>query len=620
MSGSKFIRRTSLIFFILGCFSLLPHQVSGQSPGLHNLETRVQEILDETGTPGAGVVLVQNGELLWAGGVGLADRETSRPVSGETIYRLGSISKTFVGLAVMRLYQEGQLDLEDPVRGLAPEIEFRNPWESTDPVRLIHLIEHTAGIDDLGFSELSQDGRTISQSGPRKVHWKPGTFFSYSSVGPNIAAYIVEKVTGQSFEEYVRTHFFDPLRMGSSGFSPDPERRPRLARGYEPDGSTATPFQPVPFRPSGSLYSTPNDFARFLEFMLNRGSAGDRRLLEEISVEQMESPASPLSARTGLMVGYGLGINTSVQEGLIVHGHIGGIGSYRARYAYSPGDQIGYAVMLNSPRSDVLQRVSNEVFRFLTRDLAPPVPPAPADVPLSRLRALTGYYVSATQSRELLRFYDNLVDVVRIEVSKDRVVADPVRREPERLIPVTDRRFRGENEPLPTAVFVEDGEDLLILSYSTALRGNYRSRSLWMVWSLWIVAASCVVLVLSSLVHAMIWLPRFWLGGISAQEPVRIRVWPLIASLLLVIAGVIIWTLPPNYIQVLGHFSFRSASLYLLSWLFPIVSLLAVIQCLTVMMRPKNESVWWHSLAVSVACLVIAGYLAYFGMIGVKTW
>src|SRR5690606_5380093 len=251
----------SLLILLLGCVCSGWTQV--QSADLQRLESEIREALEQSGIPGAGIALVRNGDVLWAGGVGLADRSSSRPVSGQTLYPLGSISKTFVGMAVVRLNQEGKLDLQEPVRKLIPEVEFQNRWENTDPVRLIHLLEHTSGIDDLRFAELFRDGRTIARSGPRRVRWQPGTFFSYSSVGSNVAAEIVERVTGLKFDDYVRTHFFDPLQMSSSSFSLEFDMQGSLATGYAADGKTPVPFQPIPFRPSGSLVSTPADMARF---------------------------------------------------------------------------------------------------------------------------------------------------------------------------------------------------------------------------------------------------------------------------------------------------------------------------------------------------------------------
>src|SRR5262245_14667352 len=116
---------------------------------LEELDQAITRVLHETQTPGAGVVLVSKDKVLWKAGIGLADRATGREVTPDTIFRAGSISKCFVALAVLKLQEEGKLRLDVRLRDLVGDIEFANPWEATDPVRLAHVLEHTAGFDDI---------------------------------------------------------------------------------------------------------------------------------------------------------------------------------------------------------------------------------------------------------------------------------------------------------------------------------------------------------------------------------------------------------------------------------------------------------------------------------------
>src|SRR5690606_7559554 len=111
-------------------------------------------ILEETGIPGAGIALVRSYGIEWAGGVGLADREARLPVTADTHFRAGSISKTFVAAAIVQLYLDDELSLDQPVSELAPLVGIDNPWEATDPVTVRHLLQHTAGFDDMHFNEM----------------------------------------------------------------------------------------------------------------------------------------------------------------------------------------------------------------------------------------------------------------------------------------------------------------------------------------------------------------------------------------------------------------------------------------------------------------------------------
>lgn len=121
------------------------------------LEQAIRKVLAETKTPGAGVSIVSRDGVLWTAGIGKADVVRGRDVTPDTLFRIGSVSKSFVSLSVLKLEQEGKLHLTDTAHSLAPEIEFRNPWEATDPVRIVNLLEHTAGFDDLHLREYASN-------------------------------------------------------------------------------------------------------------------------------------------------------------------------------------------------------------------------------------------------------------------------------------------------------------------------------------------------------------------------------------------------------------------------------------------------------------------------------
>src|ERR1700704_1935565 len=121
---------------------------------LQGLQTAMKEWLKKEHVPGAGVALVANGEVLWCGGIGEADMATKRAAGCDTEFRVGSISKTLVALALLKLQEEGKINLYARLQDVAPEIPFKNRWEPTHPVRIVNLLKHTAGFDDMEFSEV----------------------------------------------------------------------------------------------------------------------------------------------------------------------------------------------------------------------------------------------------------------------------------------------------------------------------------------------------------------------------------------------------------------------------------------------------------------------------------
>jgi CubicO group peptidase (beta-lactamase class C family) len=192
---------------------------------LKGLEQRVKAIMTENDTPGVGIALVSRDEILWVAGFGTADIATEKAVDTDTLFRIGSISKSFVSLAVLQLQEQGKLSLNDTLRELAPEIAFTNPWEDSDPVRLVHLLEHTTGFEDIHLREFAYNHPTIAlhdvlayNPASRTSRWPPGRHMSYSNSGPVAAAYVVEKIAGQPFEEFVRQNLFEPLAMETADF------------------------------------------------------------------------------------------------------------------------------------------------------------------------------------------------------------------------------------------------------------------------------------------------------------------------------------------------------------------------------------------------------------------
>src|SRR5262249_26315120 len=159
------------------------------------------------------------------------------------------------------LQEEGKLKLTDTVKQWVPGVAFFNPWEATDPVRLVHLMEHTTGFDDLLPREYALDDPTpialndalAYGAASRISRWPPGTRMAYCSSGPAVLAAVVEKVSGQRFEDYVQEHFFKPLHMDSATYFYTPEVERRLAKLYHRDGLTPYPYWHIAFRSAGAI-------------------------------------------------------------------------------------------------------------------------------------------------------------------------------------------------------------------------------------------------------------------------------------------------------------------------------------------------------------------------------
>src|SRR6187402_3061654 len=226
------------------CSVYLSAQEADKDPWPRTVEdfrTAVQTVLSDTGVPGAGLALVRMSGVEWAGGVGLADRDRKTPVTADTHFRAGSISKSFIASAIVQMYLDDEIDLDTPVSEIASEIRIDNAWEPAHPVRVIHLLQHTAGFDDMHFNEMYNlkdppdmplERVLAINPSSRVVRWQPGTRMSYSNPGYAIAGYLIEKVTGEKYEDRIAEKIFKPAGMPTSSFVLTKEDDAILAKGY----------------------------------------------------------------------------------------------------------------------------------------------------------------------------------------------------------------------------------------------------------------------------------------------------------------------------------------------------------------------------------------------------
>ena len=204
---------------------------------LTELRQQLEKILADTHTPGMSIAIVHRDGPEWVAGLGKSNVATNHATTDETLFRIGSTSKAFASLSILKLAGEGKLSLQDPVRKLAPDVWFENRWEATDPVRVVDLLEHTTGWDDMHLREYAKDakGMTLREGLDYDHHsrisrWRPGTRMSYCNSGPPVAAYIVEKITGQRFEDYVTQN---KQKKTASTFSSIPNTNRKQKQPYK---------------------------------------------------------------------------------------------------------------------------------------------------------------------------------------------------------------------------------------------------------------------------------------------------------------------------------------------------------------------------------------------------
>ncbi|MFN0180361.1 MAG: serine hydrolase domain-containing protein [Gemmatimonadales bacterium] len=607
---------------------LVPSSGLGQSrpyssADLERLKKDVQAILDEARVPGASIALVTADSVLWAGGLGNADAARAQPVTDSTLFRVGSISKSFTALAVLTLVEQGRLTLDTPIRGLVPTVEFTNRWEGTHPVTVAQLLEHTTGFDDIHFVEIAQDDDpdiSLEQGLAFHPHsrisrWPPGTQMSYANAGPTIAGLVLESLSGQKFETYVEAHVLEPLGMVHStfGFPANPDL---LAKGYATDGKTETRYDHILFRPSGALNTSAREMSRYLRMMINRGRLNDLQLFRPETIARMERPMTTLAARAGHDFGYGLGNEASIIAGHVFHGHGGSTTTgFISTYAYSAELGVGYFVSTNLINGK-LPAISKRIVDFLAAGRVATKPPAirldPAQIP-----RVAGYYQLATPRSQFLNFLYRFAWLWRVWEEDGRLYRKSLLGgEKTELIPVSEGAFRTEDEPVATLFLVSDDRGTTYLQ--SGFEGQMRKISALTAWIQPVAAGLALLLMLSSIPFGLVWLAARLLGRMK-QVP-GAQVWPPFLTSISLFGGLFLAFTNLKDIDDLIRVSVSTLAFFLGPLAFALLSAYLAFRLVRPVPTPVGPVLRNWSRMVSIACIGTAIFLVSEGVIGLRLW
>ncbi|RYY03034.1 MAG: class A beta-lactamase-related serine hydrolase [Gammaproteobacteria bacterium] len=589
---------------------------------LEELKSAIEKIRKDTNTPGVGIALVNKDGPYWIAGLGEANTEKHVNVDENTLFALDSISKIFASLSVLKLVEEKKLLLDDKLQDLAPEIAYENKWEKTNPVLLVHILEHTTGWDEVHLAEINfkaSDSTSLKHaldfhSDSRTSRWIPGTRYAYNSTGPAVAAYIVEKISGKTYEDYVKENFFTPLGMNTTSFYKTSEYDRHGAVAYNAIGNPEN-YAFSKYRPSGSLHSSTKEMANLLQFFINRGEFLGKNILDSKSIERMEKPTSTLGNAQGITAGHGLNNLTKGYEdfGYDFHGHDGGsVGSF-SEMMYSPSLGEGYVVMTNTNNGSSWQ-ITQLVMSYLLRGHEKKVVNG---IPLSsKLNTLAGIYIHLNPRIEITRFTDNIESAIKISVSDNKIHRSPIFGGWE-----SNDYAIGENllvnpwTGLPSIAVVNDplaGETLQVegdLYKRIPAVIFYGGIALFLLLALFIIA---------NFLFAMVWLSRMLLGKITNSASIKIRIWPLLASLALFMFFILVTAYGGNVLM--GILSWVSIGIFITTVIYPIFTIISLITVYKYRNEPMNRFVYVNAAILSVLLALLAIYFTYFGITGFMGW
>ena len=361
--------------FICICFSAVVFLVSGCSGGLEaqtnrdfnstirKTRTFIQKGMEEHNLVGLSLALVNGNETVWSESFGLADRENGIPAQKNTVYMIGSISKTLTAVSVLQLLDQGKIDeLDDPLHKYLPEFDMQTRYsDQMQGMTVQRALNHHSGIpgDIVNAGFVSRSWRDWDRDLYRDwlldyLHsdypsHRPGEVASYSNTAFILAGQIVRKLSGaESFEHYVHDNVFVPLKMENSSYR---QIRDKAAKGYF-KGEPICPDAEVNMAPTGGAYTTALDMAEFIKMILNQGrSASGEQVLSPEAVELMgEMEKTPLDVNSYFQPG--LGLDTADDPVMRYAGRAwakdGGVKNFQTFMEILPDRDLGVIVLANS--------------------------------------------------------------------------------------------------------------------------------------------------------------------------------------------------------------------------------------------------------------------------------
>lgn len=341
--------------------------VPGVADAITVADLWIREQIAYHGVPGVAIAVVHGSEIVWSAGYGSSDLATGAPVTPQTRFRLGSVSKLFTATAVMILRDEGKLRLEDPVDKHLPWFAVKNPFADRPAITVEQLLTHTSGLPREAplpyWTTHDFPGREALRAslGGISLLARPGETYRYSNLGVSLLGEIVAAVSGESWAAFVDRRILSPLGMAAS--QAEPTDFSGLARAYlrkRPDGSrgTAVHYPTRAIAPASSVVSTAEDLARFAAFHLAAVELAAMEL--DTSARAATSPTAPLAATTrremqrarfvypGWNGGRGLGFAVSRRDGRTFPSHGGWIGGHRADLILDPSRGVAVVALTNA--------------------------------------------------------------------------------------------------------------------------------------------------------------------------------------------------------------------------------------------------------------------------------
>lgn len=602
---------------------LLMYIPEGKCQNVQELISLIHEYSEKNNYPGVMIAITRSDSVLFSGGVGFAYVKDSLAVNEKQLFRQGSVSKSFIALALIKLLHDQNLSLKTPIRDIDPNIPFKNDWAASIPITVEHLLESSAGFDDFHAHAIYNFKDSLPPPTTELIHshrkslfarWKPGTRHAYSNSGYVVAGHLIEKLSGIPYQQYIAERILSPLGMTSSGFYFKQPADIPFAAGYSFSNGQ---YQEVPFvslqaGPAGDLCANADDMIKFLQFMLTRnGALIDSSVFTKATFDRIENSEATSAGQAGLPGGYGLGNFSVWQNGFVFHGHDGGIDGYSSRYIYSRDANLGIAVAVNTTKdpTPIVELILNQMFgkpsEHLTERATFPIPQQLKD-------KYEGFYVFRNPRQQFKAFINNLANNFLLKFEGDQVFIKTVFGQSiDTMTYAGNNQFYRNIEDVPSVIMFENDEG----NKAIGIKRNYAEKE-----SLVVRMVMNIIIVISMIVP---FLYMAYFGVVFLIQLIRRKqIFPL-PGFLLFIACLCFPVMFYGFATAAtdrftaGTLTFHSGLLFVSSTLMATLSVYSIFQLFSIK-RSKSFRVLF---SITTASLVILSlFLWDSGFIGMRLW
>ena len=406
-------------------------------------------------------------DIITTGAIGLKNADTKEILENDDRVLIGSVTKTLIATAILRLASQGKLDIDSPVHKILPKIFFDNPWRENNPVTIRDLLNHTSGIEDARFWQVFSTESTsttpleyIFSKNPSvlKVRTIPGTRFSYSNMGYSFLGLIIEKITQEPYENYLDKNLLVPLGMNSSTFQFTTQKGENvdqhLAMGHFDNGTTQENI-PMFLRPAGQFTTTAKDMALLAKFLMSDGVINEKSFIDKELLNQMGNPISTESYKNGLTSGYQFGLSYRDRYGVVGKFHRGNTIGYRATFYLFPEQKKGFFISYNTDSETANYENFNSIFINYLGINKPQKLKVKNNLP-SNIKDFYGYYKMNPVRFEMFAYLDLLFNSIKVEQENNKLILQSIQNETYSLLPVGSNLFRKEDRVKPSHVLYKN--------------------------------------------------------------------------------------------------------------------------------------------------------------------